>query len=262
MSDTKWTLVTGASGGIGLELAKLAAKNGRDVILAARSREKLDALAAELSANHGVQTVVIEADLAEPDGAAKLWAAASDGREIDFLINNAGIGHNGPFASGEGWTQEKRIIDINVTALAELMKLALPGMVERNSGRVLNVASMAGFAPGPGMAIYNASKAFVVSLSQATNAELSETYVSVTALCPGATQTDFFEAANMTDAPLVQGKKLPSAASVAEVGYAGAIQRKPIAIPGADNKALAIFAKHLPSSATTALMKRILSRRR
>lgn len=140
------------------------------------------------------------------------------------------------------------------------MKLALPPMVARNRGRVLNVASMAGFVPGPGMAVYHASKAFVLSLSQAANAELSDTYVSVTALCPGATQTGFFEAADMTDARIVNMRKLPTAASVAEVGYAAAIQRKAVAVPGFKNRLTAIALGLLPTAMTTALTKKLLSR--
>lgn len=261
MSDTQWTLVTGASSGIGMEIARIAASKGRDVILSARSRNKLESLAEELRAAHGVEVVVAVADLSEPDGPDRLWEEASAGREIDFLVNNAGLGHYGPFEQGSGWSRERTIIDVNITALTRLMKLALPGMVARGTGRVLNVASMAGFAPGPGMAVYNATKAYVVSLSRATNAELSDSYVSVTALCPGATQTDFFNAADMTDAALIKGRRLPSAASVAELGYRAAIERKPVAIPGIDNRLFGIFAKHMPMAATVGVMKKVLSRR-
>ncbi|WP_316014544.1 SDR family oxidoreductase [Roseobacter sp. HKCCA0434] len=263
MDETKplrWTLITGASEGIGLELARIAASHGRNVLLAARSRNKLEVLATELSAL-GVEAVAIRADLSTPDGAKQLWEEASAGRSIDFLINNAGLGHNGRFHHAEGWEAEKRILDVNVSALTELTKLALPGMVERGAGRVLNVASIAGFIPGPGMAVYNASKAFVLSFSQAVNAELEGKGVTVTALCPGATQTGFFDTAGMTGTRITQ-QKLPSAASVAKVGYEAAVEGRPVAIPGADNKAIAFATRLLPRSVFIGATKRLFSRSR
>ncbi|QPH53785.1 SDR family NAD(P)-dependent oxidoreductase [Pontivivens ytuae] len=259
MTDTTWTLVTGASEGIGKELARCAAKSRRNVIVAARSKEKLDALADELTQQYGVQAVAIEADLAARDGAAKLWEAATAGRTVDILVNNAGLGRNGPFADGE-WPRELTSIDVNVTALTELMKLAIPGMVERGDGRILNVASVAAFTPGPGMAVYHATKSYVLSLSHAVDAELDKTGVSITALCPGATESNFFNDADMGDATIVKMRKLPSAKSVAEAGWSGAITRKTVVVPGADNKITVAFSKLVPARVSAAIAQRLLSR--
>ncbi|MEO0999294.1 MAG: SDR family NAD(P)-dependent oxidoreductase, partial [Pseudomonadota bacterium] len=145
-NDAGWTLVTGASEGIGLELARVAAKSGRSVILAARQAEKLNALAEELRGKHNVGVDVIPADLSTEAGAEALWeAATADGRRIDFLINNAGLGSNGPFAEPATWERERASVMVNVLALTILMKRAVPHMAEHGRGRILNVASVAGF---------------------------------------------------------------------------------------------------------------------
>ena len=183
---TAYTLITGASEGLGVEFARIAANEGRNLILAARSQDKLDALAADLRSD-SVDVVVIPADLSDMEQVDRLWAEASTGREIDVLVNNAGLGYNGAFSAGQGWDRELSSIHVNMLALTRLMKLAIPHMEALPKGRILNVASVAAFTPGPNMAVYHATKAYVLSLSEAVAEELRGTTVTVTALCPGAT---------------------------------------------------------------------------
>ena len=263
MTET-FTLITGASEGIGREFAKIAAARGRNVILSARNAEKLEALAAELSAEHGVQAVAIPADLAEPGGAEALWAKAAEGRKIDFLVNNAGLGRHGPFDAetpGDGgWERELASIQVNVVALTTLMKLAIPHLKEAERGRVLNVASLAGFTPGPGMAVYHATKAYVVSLSRAVREELADTDVTVTALCPGATESEFFKSANMRSARITQIGKPMSAKEVAEEGYDAAIRGDSVAVTGALNIVARWATKLLPNALVAPITKKVLAK--
>ena len=259
MSD-KWALVTGASEGLGREFADLAAKSGRGVILAARQKDKLDALAEELQAKHGQDCVVIPSDLSEAGAADKLWADASDGRRIEVLVNNAGLGRNGPFAD-EGWEREAQSIHVNITALTALMKLAIPHMQDNGGGRILNVASTASFMPGPNMAVYHATKAYVLSLSEAVAEELRGTRVSITALCPGATDTNFFAADNAEGATLLTKMPMPSARSVAEAGWLAMIAGKRVKVTGIDNNIFAFLPRIAPRSLTTRLASVFLARR-
>lgn len=260
----EWTLVTGASEGIGKEIARVAAAKGRNVILSARSADKLNALADELKSAYGVDAATVVADLAEPEGPAKLWAeATADGRKIDFLVNNAGLGRHGPFGDDThgGWEREATSIQVNVVALTELMKLAVPHMKTVDRGRILNVASIAGFMAGPNMAVYHATKAYVVSLTRAVQAELEDTDITVTALCPGATKSDFFADAEMQSARVTRmGGGPASAASVAEEGYDAAMRGQTTIVPGATNIMMTLAAKFLPAMATTAFAKYSLAK--
>jgi short-subunit dehydrogenase len=231
-------LVTGASGGIGAELARELARHGHPVVLVARTAEKLDALAAELTRDHGVEALSLRVDLGEPGGADRLAAALRDrALEVDILVNNAGVGMHGRFAEGDPGRQIV-LLQLNVVALTTLTRLLLPSMIGRRGGRVLNVASTAGFVPGPFMAVYYASKAYVLSLSVALAEELSGTGVTVTALCPGPTRTGFDVAAGVTGARLFRGNVM-SAAEVARVGYDGMVAGKAIVVPGVRNKLIA-----------------------
>lgn len=239
------TLVTGASSGIGAAIARIAATAGQDLVLSARSTEALDTLAAELRATHGVEVVVVPGDLGAPGGPDRLWEAASAGRQIALLVNNAGLGRNGDFAAGE-WEREEASLLVNVMALTRLSKLALPPMIAAGEGRILNVASLAGYMPGPGMAVYHATKAYVLSLGEALSAELGGTGVSVTTLCPGATESGFFDAADMHRAPLVRLTRLPSSESVARLGFEAAMARRRVAVPGVLNKVAAATARVMP----------------
>lgn len=226
-------LVTGASSGIGAELAKLCAADGYNLILVARREDRLAEVAAKLTAVYGVQARILSADLSDPTAPEAIFAHTG-GEPIDILINNAGFGVHGAFCQTD-WAQESRLLQVNVSALAHLAKLFLPGMVSRRSGRILQVASTAAFVPGPFMAMYYASKAFVVSFSQAIANELKGTGVTVTVLCPGPTQTEFGEVAGLRETNLFRGATM-DAADVAREGYAAMIAGKAEWIAGARNR--------------------------
>lgn len=230
-------LVTGASSGIGLELVRLLAADGHDVVCVARSAARLDELVAELG---GARALV--ADLADPDAAAKV---ASEVPEVDVLVNNAGIGDYGPFAEADT-AKTIGMIQLNVTSLTELTRAYLPGMLERGQGRVLNVASTAAFQPGPLMATYYATKAYVLSFSEAVAEEVRGTGVTVTALCPGPTASGFQAGAEMEASKLVKGRSLPTAAEVAAFGHRAMLGGKVVAVPGVKNKLGAVSARFTP----------------
>jgi len=226
-------LVTGASSGIGAELAKLCAADGYNLILVARREDRLVPLAATLGERHGIQARAVAADLADPAAPQAIFEQVG-GEPLDILINNAGFGVRGAFAETD-WAAEARLIQVNVTALVHLTKLWAPGMVRRRSGRILNVASTAAFVPGPLMAIYYASKSFVVSFSLALANELKGTGVSATVLCPGPTETEFFAVAGLGDARLLRSGAM-TAATVAREGYAAMMAGKAEWIAGARNR--------------------------
>ena len=237
----KLAIVTGASGGIGLEFAKLLAQHGYDLALVARSRDRLSKIASELQEQHGIGVQAIDCDLAVANAAHEVQARV---RECDLLVNNAGFANNGKFAEmGEGALLEE--IQLNVATLTQLTRLYLPGMMERNDGKILNVASTAGFLPGPNMAVYYATKAYVISFSEALAEEVRGTGVTVTVLCPGATKTGFHARANMEDTLLFRYFSA-SAADVAKAGVDGMMRGKPVVIPGLTNKLVAIAPKITP----------------
>src|SRR6185436_6905763 len=202
-------LVTGASSGIGADLARELAQGGHDLVLVARGEDKLKALAAELEKAHSIRARVISADLAQPDAAVQLVKQLG-GTPIDVLINNAGYALYGRFAETDA-ADELRMIQVNIVALTQLAKLLLPGMLARKKGRILNVASTAAFQPGPLMAVYYATKAYVLSFSEALANELQGTGVGVTALCPGPTRTGFQKRAEIERTHLVTGNLIMSA---------------------------------------------------
>lgn len=254
-----YTLITGASEGLGVEFARIAAKEGRNMILAARSADKLEAVASELRSD-AVDIVVIPADLSDLAEVDRLWTEASDGREIDVLVNNAGLGYNGDFADGQGWARELSSINVNMLALTRLMKLAIPHMQTLPKARILNVASVASFTPGPNMAVYHATKAYVLLLSEAVAEELRGTSVTVTALCPGATATSFFDAADMHDVRLINMAKPMAADAVAELGWLQARIGQRIVVPGALNKVLAFLPRVSPRSLTTRIAAQMMGK--
>ncbi len=256
-----WALITGASEGLGREFALLAAGAGHDLILAARQADRLNALAADLRAAHGVEVVVIPSDLAKEGAAAHLWADASTGRRIGILINNAGLGRNGAFADADGWAREWSSLQVNAVALTVLMKHAVTHMVAAGGGRILNVASTAGFVPGPNMAVYHATKAYVLSLSEAVSDELRGTGVTITALCPGATKTSFFKADDAEGASFLTKMPLPTAASVARAGWNAMLAGRRIQVPGINNKISAFLPRILPRYLTTRITGMLLARR-
>lgn len=223
-------LITGASSGIGLEMSRLMAADGVDLVLVARSEDKLKNLADELKAHHSVAVDVIPADLSALD-AAQTVVDTLAGKPIDFLINNAGFGDFGAFLERD-WAKLNQMIQLNMTGLTQLTHLLLPAMIERGSGRILNVASTAAFQPGPWMAVYYATKAYVLSFSDALSYELRKTGVTVTTLCPGATTSGFQALAEMENSKLVRGKKLPSSAEVAAFGYKKMLAGRGVVIHG------------------------------
>lgn len=257
----RWTLITGASDGIGAAFANHAASRGRNVILSARRGDKLDILASRLRATYGVRAVAIPADLSKPGEAERLWREASRDRRINFLVNNAGLGRNGRFGDGEeGWARERESIAVNVVALTTLMNLAVPHMKGYGRGRILNVASTAAFMPGPNMAVYHATKSYVVSLSCAVANELSGSEVSVTALCPGPTKTSFFKSADMETVRALSLIGAQSAEEVVEAGYVGAMRGRPVVTPGVMNKLSALGAKLSPRALSASVAKFVMAK--
>ena len=214
---TNTALVTGASNGIGLELARIHAEKGGDLVLVARSQDKLEALAAELRHKHKVNVTVMAEDLSQPDSAERIFAQTERlNLQIDTLINNAGFGGHGKFHQRK-LAADQAMMQVNMVTLANLTHLYLQGMVQRNRGQILNVSSTASFMPGPLQAVYYATKSFVTSFSQAIAEELRDTEVSVTALCPGAVATGFVEAGDLQGLDVFDNAKSPR--SVAECGY-------------------------------------------
>jgi len=248
-------LITGASGGIGLELARLFAADKWDVALVARSEGKLKEVAAELQSAHGITARVIAADLAKREAPANIIEALR-GVEIDALVNNAGFGLGGEFAKTD-LNAELEMIQVNITALTHLTKLVLPAMVARRRGAILNVASTAAFQPGPLMAVYYATKAYVLSFSEAIADELRNSGVTVTALCPGPTATGFAAAANMESSALFKVTPPAGPKSVARAGYEGMKTGKRIVIPGTKNKLLAQSIRISPRRLVTAIVRKM-----
>ncbi len=255
-----WTLVTGASRGLGRGFAHRAAEDGRKVILSARNEAELHEVAAELR-RKGVEAMVIPADLSRIDEVERLWREATNGRQIDVLVNNAGLGRNGKFAEG-GWDREHASIQVNLEALTRLCKLAVPHMKEARGGRILNVASLAGFMPGPGMAVYHATKAYVISLSDALAQELKGTGVSVTALCPGVTESNFLTDADMDSLYLVRFGITQKTRTVVNAGWRAAMRGRRVVVTGPQNKLLALVTRVTPRQIVGPIAQFLLARRK
>jgi uncharacterized protein len=252
--ERRWALVTGASSGIGAELARVFATRGYSLLLTARREERLRTLAAELRAKPGVEAEALVFDLEDPAAPRPLFEAV-EGRGIALhtLVNNAGFGLRGRFAELP-YDQQVAMVELNVMALLKLSRLFLPGMIARGRGGILNVASTAAFQAGPKMAVYYASKAFVLSLSEALHEEVKRHGVTVTALCPGPVPTEFSERASMQMTRLVRMKFMTlSAEDVAHQGVAGYERGKAIVIPGLANKLGAWGAQIGPRAAARAI---------
>ena len=253
-------LVTGASGGIGEELARLFAADGHDLVLVARSRDKLTRLAEELKAKHGVAARVLAADLVRDEAPQEIFEELSaDGVTVDALVNNAGVGTYGLFAETD-LQSELDLLQVNIVALTHLSKLFLPGMMARRRGYLMNVASTAAFQPGPLMAVYYASKAYVLSLSEALANECEGTGVRISALCPGPTETGFVAAAGMGDSKLFD-RAVMDARTVAVEGYRGLLAGKTIVIPGLRNNLLARSIGFFPRGLVTKVVRGIQEKR-
>lgn len=229
-------LVTGASGGIGAELARCHAAQGGDLVLVARSEDKLNAVKAALEQEYGIEALVITADLSEPGAANRIFAQTeSAGVQVDVLINNAGFGGHGKFYQRE-LSSEQAMMQVNMVALVELTHLYLQGMLERNKGKILHIASSAAFMPGPLLAVYYATKSFVASFSQAIAQELSDTNITSTVLCPGPVDTGFVEASDLGGVPALDNAASPRA--VAECGYKAMLRGDLVKF---DNPAIGFF---------------------
>ena len=233
-------LITGASAGLGVDFARQLGANGQRLVLVARRMERLEALAEELG-----NARAVEMDLGEAGAADRLMAdLAAHDEHVDLLVNNAGFGLTGRFAELDG-KRQRQMIDLNCGALVELAHAVLPGMIERRSGAILNVASTAAFQPGPGMAVYFATKAFVLSFSEALHEEVKRHGVKVSALCPGPTATEFGDVAGF--GPSSPSSKLAAASGpVAQAGLAGLDRNQAIVIPGLMNKATAQAHRFFP----------------
>lgn len=247
-------LITGASSGIGRALAENFAGDGHDLVLAARGVTRMQALADELNRRHGITATVLGADLETSDGATQLHAEVKRrGIVISALVNNAGYGGFGEFKDSALPT-ELAMMQLNMTTVVVLTKLFLPDLLATR-GKVLNTASTAAFQPGPYMAVYYATKAFVLSFSEAIASELEGTGVSVTALCPGPTASGFQDKADMHASALVNGKKLPTAQDVAAKGYRAMQRGQRVYIPGAMNRLMAQSVRFTPRRVVTSLVK-------
>jgi short-subunit dehydrogenase len=248
-------LVTGASAGIGEQLARQLAQRGNDLVLVARDRGRLEVLAKSIESDFGAQCEVLSADLTV---AAELATVEARARDVDVLVNNAGFGSFGRFDELD-IEVESREVNLNVLALVRLTHAAAGGMTQRGHGGILNVSSLAGYQPGPMNATYSASKAFVTSFTQAVHEELKGTGVAVTALCPGFTHTEFQERAS-APASEVPGFMWQDAPEVARAGLDGLARNKAIAIPGAINKTLGAMADIAPNALTRRLSAVVMKR--
>ena len=251
-------LITGASGGIGYELAKLFARDHYDLVLVARSGPKLAQFADELRSQHGINVKTIASDLTLPNAPQALYEdVRRGGIHIDVLVNNAGYGLMGNFAELP-LMDDIGMIQLNVTALTVLTKLFLQPMLERRSGRILNVASTAGFQAGPLMAVYYATKSYVILFSEGIASELEGTGVTVTCLCPGATETGFASRAGNDKTVLFKKVKPMNAVTVAGDGYRGMLAGKTLVISGFRNWLVAESVRFAPRKLVTSISKNIL----
>lgn len=255
-SRAETVLITGASSGIGQELARLYAADGAGLVLIARSQDRLRELAGELAASHGVQAQVLPADLSRPASPGEIADALAQRHiDVDVLVNNAGFGARGSIA-GLGARRQLDIIDVNVAALTQLTALLLPGMLARRRGAILNVASTAGFQPGPNQAVYCATKAYVLSFTEALAEEVRGSGVRVSCLAPGATDTGFASQAGMTGTRLFR-RGVMDAARVARAGHDGLRQGKTLVIPGLRNRFLAFGVRLTPRALATKIAARL-----
>src|SRR5687767_2447356 len=235
-------LITGGSVGIGAALADVFAGHGHDLILVSRNREKLEARGRAIHDRFGVDVVCLAEDLADPEGARRLYeAVTATGLDVHYLVNNAGVGLYGKFATTD-LDAELRMIQLNVASVVELTKRFLPPMIARRRGRILNVASTAAFVPGPWMSVYYATKAFLLSFSQAIDYELKASGITVTTLCPEPTESEFKVRAGSQRSRLFEAFVM-DAPRVARVGYDAMIKGKAVAIPGVRNKLIPVAAR-------------------
>ena len=257
---SKTALITGATAGIGKALAALFAADGHDLVLVARGEERLKRVAEEFEARYKISARALPADLSEPDAPRRLFdTLAGDGVEIEYLVNNAGFGLGGRFADTDLST-ELNMIQLNMMSLTAMTKLFMQPMIARGHGRIMNVASTAAFQPGPYMSVYCATKAYVLSLTEAISVELNGTGVTLTALCPGGTTTEFQARAKVEETKFVKTKMIPfmTAEAVAKPGYRAFMNGKTVVITGLVNRLTAFIVRFAPRKLTANVAGMIL----
>lgn len=253
-------LITGASNGIGLELAKIHASKGGDLVLVARNKFKLDEIKIELEKQFKISVYTIGKDLSLTNAAQEIYDETNkENIQVDYLINNAGFGDFGMFAETE-WNKELQMINLNITSLTHFTKLYLQDMVKRRSGKIMNVASTAAFQSGPTMSVYCATKAYVLSFTEAISNEVIDKGITITALCPGATETGFQAAGGLDDSKLFKDKKLPTAKEVAQYGYASMMKGKIVAIHGIMNYIMSNSIRFIPRSLVLKISRKMLDK--
>ena len=253
-------LITGASSGIGFELAKLFAKDKHNLILIARRKDRLQQLAKELSDKYNIRVIEIAKDLSNPISAQEIYDTLKQKNiVVDYLVNNAGFIVYGAFSSTD-WTEEQKMIQLNMITLTHLIKLFLPEMLKQKYGKILNVGSTGSFVPGPYNAVYCATKNYVLSLSEAIAEELQGTGVTVTALCPGGTRTEFADKADIKDT-WVHTFGVMEAIKVAEVGYKALMKGKRSVIPGMFNKMQIFSSRFTPRILVTKISKYMMKKK-
>ncbi len=248
------SVLTGASGGIGYELAKIFAEEGCNLVLVARSEDKLMKIKKQLERQYGILIELIIKDLSVEDAAEDIYnILLRNNVDVDILVNNAGFGDFGDFAHAD-WNKQYSMIQVNIAALIHMTRLFLKPMVERGYGKILNLSSTAAFQLGPFMSIYYASKAFVLSFSESLSKELDGSGITVTALCPGPTQTGFVDAASLENSKLFKAIKVSNVEDVAIFGYKALMNGKTVAIHGFTNKLLAFGVRLIPRSLVREIM--------
>ncbi len=250
----KTVLITGASSGLGVEFAKIHAAKGDNLVLVARGKDKMNLLKTEIEKRYDIFVYVIGRDLSEVGAPKTIFNELKAQKiHIDYLINNAGFGDFGLFAQSN-WEKQLQMINLNITALAYFTRLFLPEMIKHKSGKILNIASTAAFQPGPTMSVYFATKAFVLSFSEALANELKGTGVTVTTLCPGATATGFKSTASLDNSSLFKGK-VANSKSVAEFGHKAMMKGKSVVIHGFINKIMASSVRFAPRKLVTIIAR-------
>jgi uncharacterized protein len=258
----KIALITGASSGIGYDLCPLFAADKYDLVIVARNKSKLEEIAIQLTKQYQINVIPIVMDLSATDSADMLYAEIEkQSLEIKVLANNAGFGLLGEFATAD-YQRINEMMSLNMITLTKLTRLLVPEMLGRGSGKILNVASTAGFQPGPLMAVYYASKAYVLSFSEALANEIKGSGVTVTTLCPGPTETLFQEVAGANKTLLFSKANMMSSPEVALAGYRGMLKGKRLVIPGFRNKLLVVLVKFLPRSWVLMFVRKIQEKRK
>jgi short-subunit dehydrogenase len=253
-------LITGATSGIGYELAKIFAKNKFNLFLVSRNAEKLNLIKSDFENNFGIKVIILAKDLSFPQSSMEVYQFAKNNNiDVEILVNNSGFGHWGNFFQTE-IEKENRMLNLNINALTLMTKYFLPDMVKNKKGKIMNVASVAGFFPGPFMSVYYATKSYVISFSEAIKAELKDSGVTVTTLCPGPTFTEFEKNAELQDSDLFKLLKPASADKVAQYGYKALMAGKGIAIYGILNKCMIFMKRLVPNSVILKVLKKIQGR--